>query len=186
MTTRFLLAATAAPLFVLAACGSADDAAPDAAATDAMASSEPAADPSLPIVAKGFVSMAAASDMFEIEAGTLAQANGKSQAVKDFGAMMVKDHTKSTADLKAAAAPIDGVSVVPILSAKQLSDLEVLKSAGESFDNVYKAQQLAAHQQALAMLQNYATAGDSEPLKAFASKTAPVVETHLGHVEMLP
>jgi putative membrane protein len=185
MITRFLFAATAAPLFVLAACS---DAEPDPAATEetVAAGTEPAADPSLPVVARGFVAMAAASDLFEIQSGMLAQANGKSQAVKDFGAMMVKDHTASTADLRAAAEQVDGVSVAPMLSARQLGELEVLKSAGESFDNVFKIQQRAAHKEALALLRTYAAAGDAPPLKAFAAKTAPVVETHLGHVEMLP
>jgi putative membrane protein len=190
MTTRFLLAATAAltSLSVLAACGSADDAAPEAEATTAMmdTATPEVADPALPVVAQGFVAMAAASDMFEVEAGKLAQANGKSDAIKEFGAMMVTDHTKSTADLKAAAAQVDGVQVVPMLSVKQQADLGALKGAGESFDDIYKRQQVAAHQQALVLLKNFAAAGDAQPLKDFAGKAVPVVQTHLDHVEMLP
>ena len=41
--------------------------------------------------------------MTEVEAGKLAQEKGASQDVKDFGAMMVKDHTQNNEDLMALA-----------------------------------------------------------------------------------
>ena len=190
MKLKFMLAASAA--LALGACGSSEDAtAPDAMATESGAMADAnaaaaAADASLPTDAQGFVDMASASDMYEVEAGKLAQDMGKAQAVKDFGEMMETDHTKSTADLKAAAAKADGVTVNPQLTPKQQSDLDALKNAGDNFDSVYKTQQLAAHQQALSLLQNYASAGDQQALKDFASNTATVVQTHLEHAQMLP
>ncbi|WP_188643730.1 DUF4142 domain-containing protein [Tsuneonella deserti] len=146
----------------------------------------PTGDAMMPTNAQGFVDQASASDMYEIEAGKLAQQTGKSQAVKDFGAMMVKDHTKSSADLKAAAGKADGVTVAPKLTAKQQSGLDALKSAGDNFDATYKQQQVAAHEQALSMLQGYAQGGDNGALKEFAAKTAPVVEGHLAQARKLP
>ncbi len=190
MKLKFMLAASAA--LALAACGNSEDTnAPDAMASDtgAMADANAAAaaaDAPLPTDAQGFVDMASASDMYEVEAGKLAQSMGTAQAVKDFGKMMETDHTKSTADLKAAAAKADGVTVNPQLTPKQQADLDALKNAGDNFDSVYKTQQLAAHQQALSLLQNYASAGDQAALKDFAGKTAPVVQTHLDHAQMLP
>lgn len=188
MKITFPIAAVAA--LSLAACGSADNAnAPDPLATDAGMpadfETDAAADTALPTDAQGFVNAASASDLYEIEAGKLAQASGKSQAVKDFGKMMETDHTKSSAELKTAA-EAGGVTVNPQLTAKQQADLDALKAAGDNFDSVYKAQQLAAHQQALSLLRSYASTGDQQALKDFAAKTAPVVETHLGHAEMLP
>jgi putative membrane protein len=186
---------TAAATLALAACNNgADDAATadattaaDAGMTDtATVNPDMTDDAAMPADAQGFVDKASASDMFEIEAGKLAQQMGKAQAVKDFGAMMVKDHTKSTADLKAAAAKADGVTVAPKLSAKQQSDLDALKRAGDNFDATYKQQQVAAHETALAMLQNYAQSGDNAALKDFAGKTAPVVEGHLKQARALP
>lgn len=135
--------------------------------------------------ARGFVNAAAASDRFEIEAGKLAQSQGRSQAVKDFGAMMERDHTKSTAELKTAAATAK-VTPAPEMTAKQQSDLAALQGASDNFDTLYKQQQLAAHQQALALLQGQAAGGTAASLKAFAAKTAPVVQQHLEHVQRLP
>ncbi len=61
---------------------------------------------------KGFVTAAATSDMYEVEAGRIAQQRGQTAAVKDFGAMMVKAHTETTGKLKAIIA--DGnIAVTP-------------------------------------------------------------------------
>jgi putative membrane protein len=191
MKLTFPLAAAAA--LSLAACGSSDDtAAPDATATDtgamadADAAAAAAADAALPTDAQGFVDMASASDMYEVEAGKLAQTMGTAQAVKDFGKMMETDHTKSTADLKTAAGKAGGVTVNPQLTPEQQANLDALKNAGADFDSVYKTQQLDAHTKALSLLQNYASAGDQQALKDFASNVAPVVQTHLEHAQMLP
>jgi putative membrane protein len=186
-----LLAAASAALALAACNNTAEDTTADPTASDT-SMAEPAAvnpdatpDAATPTTAQAFVDMASASDMYEIEAGKLAQQMGKSQAVKDFGAMMVKDHTKSSTELKTAAGKADGVTVNPKLTAKQQSDLDALKSAGDNFDATYKQQQVAAHEMALSMLQGYGQGGDNADLKAFATKTAPVVEGHLTHVRDL-
>ena len=189
MKYRLLISAAAA--LALSACGDgADTAETDATATDtAMAGDTampaPTAESAAEMTAQGFADKQAASDMFEIESGKLAQSMGKSQEVKDFGAMLVKDHTKSTADLKAAAGQANGVTVAPKLDAMQQSNLDALKNAGDQFDTTFKQQQVQAHEMALANLQGYAQNGDSEPLKQFASKTAPVVESHLAKARTL-
>lgn len=181
MTTRFLLAGAAA--LALAACGNeteeplTDDVA--VAEQDALATDAATADSAMPANAQDFASAVAASDMYEIEAGRLAEQNGQSQAVKDFGAMMVEDHTKSTADLKAAAGQVNGVTVNPQMTAEQQSNLEALRSAGTNFDTVYKQQQVAAHEKTLSMLRDYGQNGDAAPLKDFATKAAGIVEGHL-------
>lgn len=192
---KYTMLFPAAAALALAACGGNDNAATgtDATATasdtamadQAATTPDPNAEAGMPTDAQGFVDKASASDMFEIEAGKLAQSMGKSQAVKDFGAMMVKDHTKSSADLKTAAASAKGVTVAPKLSAMQQSNLDALKSAGDNFDATYKAQQIEAHEQALSLLQTYSRNGDTEALKGFASKVAPVVETHLAKARTL-
>ena len=184
-STRLFLGAAAA--LALAACAeSSEDATIEPEATTAMADDPArATDQATPTDAQGFVTAAAASDMFEIEAGKLAQANGKSQAVKDFGAMMEREHTQSTAELKTAAGEA-GVTVAPEMTAKQKSDLAALQGAGDNFDSLYKTQQVAAHEQALALLRAQASGGAAAPLKAFADKTAPAVEKHLAEARKLP
>ena len=137
--------------------------------------------------AEGFVTTIAGSDMFEIESGKLAQSQGTSDAVKKFGAMLVKDHTKSSSELKAAASSSKPAVTVPTaLPAEHQAKLDALKAAkGAEFDRLFGEQQTAAHQMALDTLRGYASGGDNDQLKAFASKTATVVEAHLNQAKTL-
>lgn len=140
-----------------------------------------------PMTGQQFADAAAASDMFELESAKLAQQKGQSAAVKEFAAMMVKDHTNSTAKLQAAAGQADpAVTPRPALNPEQTANLEALRAAsGAEFDVHYKQQQVAAHQKALAMLQGYSANGDVPSLKAFAGETAPVVEAHLKQISAM-
>lgn len=170
----------------LAACGSQEDPA-EPVADDTTAAAEPAAEMPDPSTPQGFVDMAASSDMYEIEAGKLAQEQGKSQAVKDFGAMMVKDHTASTDKLKAAGAKASpAITPNPVLTAEQEANLSALRAAdGAAFDAAYKTQQVAAHEKALALVKDYAASGDVPELKKFASDAEKIVQAHLTKIKGL-
>lgn len=139
------------------------------------------------VTAQQFVDTASATDAYEIAAAKLAESKSSSKPVKDFAAQMIKDHTKSTADLKTAAAKADGKPTVKgEMTAEQQANLTALQGkTGADFDSAYISQQVDAHQKALAALQSYAQTGDSPPLKDFASNTAKVVEHHLDMAQKL-
>ncbi len=134
-----------------------------------------------PMMANDFVAAAAASDMYEIASGKLAQTMATMEECKKFGAMLVADHGKSTADLKAAAAAATPPVAMPTaMPAEMQAKLDALKAAkGAEFDKLFIEQQKENHQKALDMLKSYASSGDVASLKTFASKTAPVVQNHL-------
>ena len=178
MKTRVLIASAAA--LALAACGSNEETteAPDAEDI-AVAPADPAAEPD-PATPQGFVAMAASSDRYEIEAGRLAQEMGRDQAIKDFGEMMVMDHASSSEKMRAAVAEGGAsLSIPPEMLPKHQQQLAALRNAGDNFDSVYAQQQVAAHQEALNLLQDQAETGTVESLKMFAAEIAPVVEGHL-------
>ena len=146
----------------LAACGDTDTEATDETlAEDTLATPTETATPAM--TAQAFADAVAASDMYEVEAGRLAQDMGTSEEVRDFGAMMVEDHTTSTARLRAAAAEVTGVTVNPQMTSVQQSNLEALQ-----------------------LLRDYAVNGDSAPLRTFAGDTATAVEGHLASARELP
>ena len=190
-----LLLITVAPL-ALAACGQdRDDTAPangptevtmldDATAVaDAPVTAEDAA---VPQGVQGFVDSMAAGDMFEVESSRLAATMAKSQAVKDFAAMMVREHTDSSAQLKAlTGAMTPPVAIAPMLDDAQQADLAALKTAGDGFDKLYVQKQIAAHEKALALAKGYADNGTVQPLKDFASKAATKIEGHLQKVRAI-
>lgn len=184
MTNKSLSALTVA--LALAACGSSassDALADDTATAEATTATEPTAQ-SAQSSSQSFVDAAASSDMYEVEAAKLAERMGRSEGVKSFARMMIADHTASTEKLKAAA-DTAGLTLPAGMQPKHQTNLTALEAAGDRFDAVYAQQQVAAHEEALALLRNQAETGTIEPLKAFASETAPVVEGHLGHARNL-
>ena len=134
-----------------------------------------------------FVEDVAASDLYEVEAAKLAQKNGKSQATKDFAAMMVKDHTASTAKLMEAAKKArPAIAAKPTLTSEQQAMIDALKGAGPEFDKRYAEQQVAVHEKALGLLKTYAASGSDTGLKAFAGEAVPIVQSHADQAKALP
>src|SRR3569833_4717486 len=106
-----------------------------------------------------FYKHAAESGIAEVEAGKLAESKGSSAAVKDFGAMMVKDHTEANEKLKSIAST-ENVDLPSTSGAKHMATkakLEVL--TGDSFDKSYIKGQIAAHQQPVALLKKEIASG---------------------------
>jgi putative membrane protein len=129
----------------------------------------------------GFVSSAAMSDMYEVEAGKIASERSKSAQIKSFAQMMVKDHTATTTELKGILSKAS-LNVTPpaALDERRKGMLDNLRSAtAENFDKTYMDQQVAAHGEAATLMKGYADNGDNADLKAFAAKTAPKVQMHL-------
>lgn len=200
---KFVALSTAAALaMALAACGSKNDTANETNMSDNMATANETgamdnnmmaandmnATAAMPMTAQAFVDAASGTDAYEIAAAKLAQSKSSDPKVKSFAADMIKDHTKSTADLKAAAAKADGHPMPSgMMTAEQQANMTKLQGlSGTDFDKEYARQQVDAHQKALAALKGYASGGDSPPLKDFASKTATVVEHHLDMAQNLP
>lgn len=197
---RAAILAAAASLAALAACSpSATDQANDTnvmMTNDSLMANQMTADEmnapmasdtaALPTDAATFISTAAASDRFEIESAKVALDKAASKDVRDFAQMMVTDHTKTTEGLKAAAKKAKLTVPPPQLSADQQQMLDALKSApSDQFDATYLQQQMPAHQQALALMQNYAEAGDTPALQDAAKTVVAIVQKHIARLDEL-
>ena len=194
--------AAIASLAALAACSSHNDSANDTnvmMANDALMANDMAMDdanmgavmdnsaaPALPTDAATFIKTAAASDLYETKSSQLALDKSKSKDVRDFAQMMITDHAKTTAGVKAAAAKANLTVSPPTLSADQQQMMDTLKPlSGTDFDTTYLSQQLPAHQQALALMQNYAANGDTLALQDAAKTAIPIVQKHLARLQEL-
>jgi putative membrane protein len=132
-----------------------------------------------------FYKNAAEAGIAEVEAGKLAQDKGASQKVKDFGAMMVTDHSAANDKLKALAASKD-ISLPSSSSVGQMANkakLDVL--SGDTFDKSYIKGQLKAHREAVALFKKESTTGQDPDAKAFATATLPTLRSHLKAVTAL-
>jgi putative membrane protein len=136
---------------------------------------------------KGFVTAAATSDMYEVEAGKIAAQRGKSAGVRDFGSQMVKAHTETTAALKAVLAA-NHIAITPPahLDNRRQGMIDNLRGASDAdFDHRYLVQQEAAHKEAEILMRGYAKDGDNAAVRKAAADTLPKVQMHLKMVQQL-
>jgi putative membrane protein len=126
-----------------------------------------------------FYKHAAEGGIAEVDAGRLAQDKGNSQQVKDFGAMMVKDHSAANEKLQALAASknITLPTTPSITQVASKAKLDVL--SGDTFDKSYVKGQISAHRQTIALFRKEISSGQDSDAKTFATTTLPTVKAHL-------
>ncbi|MBN8728340.1 MAG: DUF4142 domain-containing protein [Xanthomonadales bacterium] len=125
-----------------------------------------------------FAVQAARDGATEISLGHVAEQNGQSQAVKDFGRRMVRDHGQAGEKLKAAARQ-DGIELPEQAPPKASDAHELGKLKGAEFDRAYAQQAVKDHEKAVALFQREAREGSKPHVKAFAEETLPILEEHL-------
>jgi putative membrane protein len=125
--------------------------------------------------------MAAAhqGNLAEIAAGQAAVAQASSDTVREFGQMLITDHTALDADLTAAAAQL-GVTLPGSPTPEQQAELaSVTAKTGAAFDTAWISVQIPAHRATLAAGQVEVQTGTDQTVKDLAAASAPVVEHHL-------
>jgi putative membrane protein len=134
-----------------------------------------------------FVNKAAISDMFEIQSSKLAEQKDKQKRDKKFAKRMVRDHGKTTSQLKAMVKSGKVKAELPTaLDSEHQQKLDNLKGlSGKEFDKAYDQAQKEGHAQAVALFQDYARSGDNADLKKWAKKTLPTLEEHLSMAKKL-
>jgi putative membrane protein len=127
-----------------------------------------------------FVTEAASSDMFEIEASRLALERSDA-ATKTFAQQMITDHTKTSDELKAMVSGGKVKAIIPAaMSSAQQNMLDDLKKLnGDDFTKQYHSDQEDVHEDAVDLFKRYGDEGDNAELKAWAAKTRPALEHHL-------
>jgi putative membrane protein len=126
---------------------------------------------------------AAQGGMAEVELGQLAQQNGQSQEVKDFGKKMVEDHSKANDQLKQLASQ-KGVSLPTDLDAKDKATkarLEKLK--GPQFDQAYMKDMVTDHKKDVAEFEKESKSAKDPDVKSWAGQTLPTLQSHLKMAE---
>jgi putative membrane protein len=121
----------------------------------------------------------------EIEAGKLAQEKSANQGVKDFGAMMVKDHGEAQDNLKNIGMRLS-VSVPDSVDSKHSDLAKKLSSlSGDKFDKAYIDAQIKDHRETISLFEKIIADGKNEDLKQFAINTLPHIRMHLQTIEGL-
>jgi putative membrane protein len=136
---------------------------------------------------KGFVTAAATTDMYEVEAAKIAATRSHGPMVKTFANTMITAHSKTTNQLKSIVADEKLAAALPVtLDARRQSMIDNLRGAkDEDFDERYIGQQVDAHEEALILMRGYHNSGDNASLKKFAGVVENAVKAHLSMAKRL-
>ncbi|WP_423148200.1 DUF4142 domain-containing protein [Rubrolithibacter danxiaensis] len=128
-----------------------------------------------------FVVKAAMSGKKEVALGKTAQQKAKNQLIRDFASRMVKDHTDANNELEKIAAK-KSINIPASLAGKSEN---LISKKGIEFDKAYINAMLSDHEKAVALFQQAANEVQDPDLKAFATKTLPVLKEHLDMAKSL-
>ncbi len=126
-----------------------------------------------------FAVAAANGGMMEVELGKYASQNAMSQRVKDFAAMIVRDHTAANDELKALAMSKNITLPATVGDDARKHMDEMMKMKGKDFDKHYMDMMVDDHQKDVKAFEKAAKDCKDPELKSFAGKTLPVLMAHL-------
>jgi putative membrane protein len=135
--------------------------------------------------AKNFAKEAAEGGMMEVQLGNIAEKNAASQSVKDFGKMMVDDHTKINDNMKDLAAK-KNVTLPTTVSSGQQKDIDKLsKKNGNDFDKDYVSMMINDHKKDIAEFKKSGDKITDPDFKDFVIKTLPILQKHLDSIQAI-
>lgn len=128
-----------------------------------------------------FAVEAANGGMAEVMLGKLAQDKGSGK-VKDFGAMMVMDHSKANDELMTLAKS-KNITLPSVVSADEQKHFnELNKKSGADFDKAYTKLMIDDHKNDIKVFDDAGKNLKDPDLKAFANKTLPTLKMHLASI----
>jgi putative membrane protein len=124
-----------------------------------------------------FLNAAAVGGMMEVEAATVAASKSNNTAVKEFALMMLKDHGKANQEVKTLATKLSIAipTALPDEHAMHIKDLQKLYE--NKFDQQYITMMINDHAKTVKLFKSGSELPNAD-LKAFATKTLPVIQSH--------
>jgi putative membrane protein len=126
-----------------------------------------------------FMVHAASGGLMEVALGQAAQTLASNPQVKEFGSMMVRDHTRANDDLKTAAAARNITIPASMGNDEQKKTDDLMKKTGNDFDRDYMDMMVSDHKKDIKEFEDASEDAHDPGIKAFALKTLPVLRTHL-------
>lgn len=126
-----------------------------------------------------FVVEAAANGMAELEAARLAADKATNTQVKEFAAMLVKDHEGVNASLKTLASG-KGITLPTTVKDSEQRDLSDLREkSGADFDKEFMDMMVDLHQEDVNRLEKMADNAEDAQIRNFAASNLPKMKQHL-------
>lgn len=179
---KIMYSLLAAGTLALASCGSSTTS-PDDPKEAAQSQNEAQFDNTRMEQDSEFAVKAAEGGMMEVMMGELAQKNSTTPAIKEYGQMLVTDHSKANDRLKALAA---GKSInLPGTLGQDNQDHynKMAQKTGQDFDKDFIDMMIDDHQDDIDLFKKEADNGNDPDLKAFAAETLPTLQQHLDRIK---
>ncbi len=128
---------------------------------------------------KAFVMKAAKGGMMEVESSRIAQESGGHQRVKDVATMIMRDHTNANNELKglvSARGIIIPEDSLMALNKSHIDDMQKMK--GKALDKHYISMMTDDHKKDIAEFEKASNELTDPELKAWATKSLPVLKMH--------
>ena len=128
---------------------------------------------------KNFAVDATYSNLAETRMGQLAMDKGANLSVREFGEMMVTEHTEAQDQLALIAESLDIVLPDTLTTEQRVLHEQLSLLEDEAFDSAYISSQITAHREAQQIFQRQIDQGLNSRLHAYASNTLLKINLHL-------
>ena len=134
---------------------------------------------------RDFMKEAAAGGMMEVDLGNVAMKNSSTQQIKDFGKMMVDDHSKANEQLKSLAS-VKNIDLPTMVNSDKQEKIDKLtKETGADFDKDYVKMMVDDHKEDIDHFKDALDKAKDPDIKAFISNTLPVLQKHLDAIQAI-
>jgi putative membrane protein len=134
---------------------------------------------------KDFANKAATGGMEEVELGKLAEQKSSNPQVKDFGKMMVEDHTLLNNNFKTIASK-KSMKLPTSVTDDQRKDIDNLsKKAGKDFDKAYVDMMVEDHKKDISEFKDAQAKVADNDIKDFITNTLPTLQKHLNAIQAI-
>jgi putative membrane protein len=132
-----------------------------------------------------FTMKAATGGLMEVQLGQIAQTKAMDPRIKDFGSMMVQDHSQANDELKRLATS-KNINLPTTLSADMQKEIDDLNAkTGKEFDKAYMNMMLKDHKKDVKEFEKAGKDLTDADLKNFAMKTLPTLQKHLDSAQAI-
>lgn len=134
---------------------------------------------------RDFVQEQLADGNAEVELGRLAQEKATRPEVREFGQMMVRDHTQAGEELRQIASKHNIQPAEADTGDHKDLHEKLTKATGAEFDREYIDAMVDDHEKAVNDVQEKAEDSDDPDVKQWAAKTLPTLKQHLERAKQI-
>lgn len=131
-----------------------------------------------------FLVKSADARMMDMMEGKLAAKKGSTLAIKEYGALMVKDQAMLLNQIKEMAVKLNITLPADISINKENGFDDLVEKDGRNFDEKFIKMMMLDHERDIALFKN-ATQFEDRDVRAFAQQYLPMIQSHLDKIEVI-